>query len=159
MFGYVNLVGVMLFLFPFCDFEPNPVQTDNDLSGFKTFFDKQILLIVITRLVNLMILLACKYYSCDEFISIPSKSKSLSFFHVNISTLEKHVEQFSSLFFRLRHDFDVIGISETRLSHASSGNISLPGYSFLHTPSDSNAGGVGLYISNKYTFKPRLDLF
>lgn len=148
-------------VFPFNDSEQNPEQTDNELSDFKTFFDQ---LNTVnsdnksTSEVDDVTRINCKYYSCDEFVSIPSKSKSLSFFHVNISSLEKHFDELSSLFLRLQHNFDVIGISETRLNHVSSDNICLPGYAFLHTPSDSNAGGVGIYISNKHTFKPRPDI-
>ena len=72
--------------------------------------------------------------------------------------MEKHFDEFSNLFERLNHSFDIIGVSETRLSSSSAGNTSLPGYSFLGVSSESIAGGVGLYISAKITFKPRTDL-
>jgi len=89
----------------------------------------------------------CKYNPSD-FNSSSSKSKSLSFFHTNISSLEKHFDEYLLLYYH-ECSFDVIAISETRLSSSSSGNVSIPEYSFLHTPSDISAGGVGLYISDK----------
>ena len=101
---------------------------------------------------------SCKYYSCDEFSSIPSLSKSFSFFHTNIISLSKHFDELSSLFSNLNHCFDIIGISETKLSPDPISNLALSNYSFLHTPSDSNAGGVGLFISNNVVYKPRNDL-
>ena len=37
-------------------------------------------------------------------------------------------------------------------------DFSLPGYSNVSTPTESSAGGVLLYISNSFAFKPRHDL-
>jgi len=49
-------------------------------------------------------------------------------------------------------------IRETKFKDKLLINISIPGYTFLHTNSVSNAGGVGIYVSNllkfnKLTFK------
>ena len=146
--------------FPFSDFEPEPLRTGSDLNNLKSYFNR-----LDTTSANDEDLdhadisyINCKYYSCDEFLSIPSKDKSLSFFHSNISSLEKHFDEFTNLFERLNHSFDIIGVSETRLSSSSAGNTSLPGYFFLGVSSESIAGGVGLYISAKITLKPRTDL-
>ena len=153
--------------FPLSDFETEPLRTGSDLSNLKSYFNR-----LNTTSANDEDLdhddisyINCKYYSCDDRyegidrnLSIPSKDKSLSFFHSNISSLEKHFDEFSNLFETLNHSFDVIGVSETRLSSSSAGNTSLPGYSFLGVSSESIAGGVGLYISAKITFKPRTDL-
>ena len=37
-------------------------------------------------------------------------------------------------------------------------NINLPNYSIEYTPTESDAGGTLLYISNNITYKPRKDL-
>jgi len=101
----------------------------------------------------------CKYLESADLKSLFSKRKPyFSFFHLNISSLEKHHDELYSFLSDLPHSFDLIGISETRLSSSSLPSISLPGYSFTHTPSTSHAGGVGLYIANHLTFKPRDDL-
>lgn len=100
----------------------------------------------------------CKYYSPEDLISIPSKSKSLSFFHLNIASLEKHFGELTALFSRLNHNFDIIGISETRIHSTPSSNISLEGYEFIHTPAVTSVGGTALYISKSLNCKPRKDL-
>ena len=103
-------------------------------------------------------LINCKYYTCDEFNSTFSDSDYFSFFHTNIASLEKHFDELSTLLSTLNHSFDFIAISETRLKPQSLSNISLSNYSFINTPSETSAGGVGLYISSKYSFKHRQDL-
>ena len=72
--------------FLFSDFEPEPLRTGSDLSNLKSYFNR-----LNTTSANDEDLdhddisyINCKYYSCDEFLSIPSKDKSLSFFHSNI---------------------------------------------------------------------------
>ena len=141
--------------FPFssCEF----LDVDNGLSGPNVIFD-QLNNISTNEHNDSMNSINCKYYSCSEFSSIPRLSKSFSFFHTNIASLSKHFDELSSLFTNLNHSFDIIGISETKLSHNPVLNLNLSGYSFVHTPSDSNAGGVGLYISNSVVYKPRNDL-
>ena len=84
----------------------------------------------------------CKYYSPEDFASIPSKSKSLSFFHLNIASLEKHFDELCSLFSRLNHKFDIIGISESRIHSSPFSYINLEGYKFLHTPAVTSVGGT-----------------
>ena len=149
--------------FPFFETElthSNDKKIDSELSHLKSYFESLNLISDnVSNTENEEVTYGnCKYYRCEEFSTLPFKHKSLSCFHINISSLEKHFDELLSLFLRLNHSFDVIGISETRLNSTLSGNISLPGYSFIHTPSASNAGGVGLYISNRCTFKPRTDL-
>ena len=40
----------------------------------------------------------CKYYDCSDFVSITDKAISVSFFHLNLSSLVKHFDELSSLF-------------------------------------------------------------
>ena len=40
----------------------------------------------------------------------------------------------------------IISLSETKIKGKPLTNISLPGYSFLHSNSQTNAGGAGVYI-------------
>jgi len=51
-----------------------------------------------------------------------------------------------------------IAISETKLKAASFCNIEIPGYTFIHNPSSTNAGSVGLYIQSNIVFSHRNDL-
>ena len=73
---------------------------------------------------------------------------------------------------RLSQEPDIICITETKLnelvpdsdqsSSKAAGQdpniIKLPGYKFYHTVSTTNAGGAGLYVSNKCKYKIRHDL-
>ena len=61
-------------------------------------------------------------------------------------------------FLRLNHNFDVIGLCETRIRLFSSSNISLNGYKVFHTPAVTTVGGADLYLSDSLTCKPCEDL-
>ena len=52
---------------------------------------------------------------------------------------------------------DIIAISETKLNENTSTNLHIPGYLFMRTDSKSQAGGVGLYISDQLVFSRRRD--
>ena len=101
----------------------------------------------------------CKYYSSEEFIWNFSKSKYLSSFHLNISSLTKHFHELQDLLAILDINFSLIGITETKFSRDVQPpfNYTLPNYSVEQTPSDSSAG-ILLYISNLLTYKPRKNL-
>ena len=60
----------------------------------------------------------------------------------------------------LNTDFKVIGLSEIKASVDTpiSDNIELPGYKFHHTPSNSAAGGVGIYVKSDLKANKRDDL-
>ena len=62
----------------------------------------------------------CKCYSADDFSALRSNFKFFSWLHLNISSLEKHFDELSSLPLLIKHSLDIIGISETRLSPSSS---------------------------------------
>jgi len=48
-----------------------------------------------------------------------------------------------------------IAISEIKLKAVSFCNIEIPGYTFIHNPSSTNAGGVGLCIQSHIVFTHR----
>jgi hypothetical protein len=122
--------------------ELNNITPDNDFNGSSC-----------DNLTN------CKYYDCDDFISIANKSKMFSALHLNISSLNYHFDELCTMLTLLKHRFGIIAITETRLlKDKSSVNLSLPDYSVEHTPTESSAGGALLFISNNISYKPRLDL-
>ena len=57
-------------------------------------------------------------------------------------------------------DFQVLGITESRLKEANSPttNIILPGFTYEHMPAKSANGGALLYIKNCINYKLRPDL-
>ena len=79
------------------------------------------------------------------------KQKGFSIFHCNIRSLEKNKS--------LLHDTpDIIAISKSKISDNTSANLNIPGYAFVNTNSKTQAGGVGLYLSNDLKFSRRSDL-
>ena len=54
----------------------------------------------------------------------------------------------------LAFNFDLIGISETKITNSNQDHIPVvPGYNFEYVPSPLAAGGVGMYISNALNYK------
>ena len=103
----------------------------------------------------------CKYFNIDEFCSSNfDNNGSFSAFHMNVSSLTAHFDELSSLLFLLNFEFSILGLTETRIK--KNNNVSIPisieGYSYEHTPTESSCGGAILYISNKFNYKPRNDL-
>ena len=88
------------------------------------------------------------------------KSKCLSFFHLNINSLSKNFDNFNHLINELKLEFDILGISESRIlkSKSLNANVSLQNYVNEQTPTESTAGGALRYISKKHSYKTRPDL-
>ena len=111
---------------------------------------------MISSLVN------SKYHDIKEFNSIRyDKSSSFSLMHVNLASLNAHIDDLRSVLCRLKTEFDIIGISEHKISkdNLPSNNIELPGYSeFIFEPTASTHGGTGFYVKNDLDFFIRNDL-
>ena len=75
-----------------------------------------------------------KYYDIDEMytIEIPHKNKSLSLFHINACSLNKNFDDLQHLLSCTQKNFDIIAISETRITKNVSllNNLNFNNYSF-----------------------------
>ena len=93
-------------------------------------------------------------------IEIPRKNKSLFLFHVNARSLNKNFDDLQHLLSCTKTKFDIIAISETRITKqvSLSNNLNLNNYSFEFTPTETSAGGTLLYIANHLSYKCRNDL-
>ena len=103
----------------------------------------------------------CNYYDVDKFTKTKFKPESnFSLLHLNIASLQFHVDDLKILLQLLDFPFDIIAISETKIQKGIDPlkDINLPNYQYLHTPTESTKGGTLIYISNKLIFKPRPDL-
>ena len=93
-----------------------------------------------------------KYYDIEEMgnIEIPHKNKSLSQFHINACSLNKIFDDFHHLLSCTKTKFDIIAISETRITRQVSllNNLNLNSHSFEFTTTETSAGGTLLYIAN-----------
>ena len=88
-------------------------------------------------------------------IEIPHKNKSLSLLHINSYSLKKNFDELQHLLSCTKTKFDIIAISETRITKevSLSNNLNLNNYSFELTPTEASAGGTLLYIANHPSFK------
>ena len=90
-----------------------------------------------------------KYFEPNEMTNLMvDHSKSLSFFHLNISPLPFHFEEFSTLLSENKLHCHILGISESRLKSdkAPITSFQLPGYNTEYTITQSSNGGTLLYI-------------
>ena len=83
-------------------------------------------------------------------IEISHKNESLSLFHINACALNKNFDELQHLLSCTKKTFDIIAISETRITKQVSllNNLNLDNYSFEFTLTGTSAGGTLLYIAN-----------
>ena len=82
-------------------------------------------------------------------------------FHNNVRSLRSNLENLQiHLLDKLKYNFSVIGISETKITEEKGldFNPTRPGYSFEYIPTPLAAGGVGMYIKEclNYTVIERI---
>ena len=89
-------------------------------------------------------LVSCDYYIPYELNKINIKQKGLSVLHLNISSLSAHIDDLKNFLSELRTKFDIICISESRLSQKNSKttDINLAGYNIEQTPTGSLVGAI-----------------
>ena len=92
-----------------------------------------------------------RYFDNDEIQSLKfsQKGNSLSLLHINACSLSKHFDDLVYLLKCTNKNFDIIAVSETRISKKASltSNINLNNYSFETTPTELTIGETMLYIS------------
>ena len=103
---------------------------------------------------------SCDYYSVHDLSKIQIHQHDLSIIHLKISFLASHIHELKLFLSLLKVSFDIICISESRISkhNLPTININIPGYNIEHTPTESKAGGTLMYISEKVSYKIRSDL-
>ena len=103
-----------------------------------------------------------KYYDIDEMhnFEIPHKNKPLSLFHINACSLSKNFDDLQHLLSCTKNIFDIIAVSETRITKNVSllNNLNLNNYYFEFTSTDTFAGGTLLYIANHLSYECCNDL-
>ena len=104
--------------------------------------------------------ISCSYYTCDDFVKAKLEaSKNFSILHLNIHSIQRHIEELRIILHALDYQFDIIAISESKLKNEPQIDISLAGF---HPPyckyTEAEKGGTILYISKTLNFKPRKDL-
>lgn len=101
-----------------------------------------------------------KYYTPSDFISAKISDTTFSIFHINIASINAHIDDLNTLIEFLGHPFDIIGITETKIleNREPLANIKIIGYDFENTPTESFFGGCGIFIRSDYDYEKRDDL-
>ena len=102
-------------------------------------------------------------YRHKSYISnlhVELKSKCLSFFHLNINSLSKNFDNFNHLINKLELEFDILGISDSRIlkSQSLNTNVTLQNYVIKQTPTESTARRALLCINKKHSYKTHANL-
>ena len=104
----------------------------------------------------------CKYYGIEDFQKLKVKpEKSFSIFHLNIHSVQAHIEDLRILLGMLDFDFDFICLSESKIMKGTVPqiDINIEGYQTPEgTPAEGEKGGVLLYAKNGIDYVPRNDL-
>ena len=77
--------------------------------------------------------------------------------HTNIASLYAHHDELELILSLIKFDFQIIGITEHKISDLTSLSIS-DYHNFVYTPTKSTHGGTGFYVKNTVNFKRRVDL-
>jgi len=94
-----------------------------------------------------------RYFTPLQFKNERFGKKQLSMAHLNIASLQSHIEELRTLLTILEYPFDVIAITETRLHEQEPLiDIALAGYNFIHTPTKTQNGGAALYIKKSIEY-------
>ena len=103
-----------------------------------------------------------KYYNMNDFSDAKfNDAKSFSILHLNIHSIQFHINDLRVILQMLKFKFDIIAISESKLQVGSDPqvDINLTGFQNpISTPTEASKGGVLLYVANGLNFKPRNDL-
>ena len=88
------------------------------------------------------------------------KKRPLVLFHINACSLNKNFDDLEHLLRSTNKNFDVIAITETRITKDVSltNNLTMNGFSFEFTHTECLAGGTLLYIGNYLSNKTCSDL-
>ena len=104
----------------------------------------------------------CKYFSQDEFRDLKiDENKNFSVLHLNIHSVEAHIDEFRTTLKMINFMFDIICISESKIRYNINpkSDINIDGYQSPESmPSHASKGGVLIYARKGINYVPRADL-
>ena len=96
---------------------------------------------------------------CSKYNQLLVDQNRFSLLHLNIRSIPKNLTQLEKYLLLLKHDFTVMGLTETWLNDTNFDLYSLSGYDHVSKyRSDRKGGGVTLFIKNSIYFIRRIDL-
>ena len=72
--------------------------------------------------------------------------------HLNVSSLQAHFKELIEFLHCVLNLPSIFLVCETKTKTNPFINVNIPGYSLVHSPSPTNAGGVGVYFSKNLKF-------
>ena len=104
----------------------------------------------------------CKYYSIEEFKSEKLNcSKNFSILHLNIHSVEAHIDELRIVLQLIEFEFDFICLTESKIKKDCEPkiDIKIPNYQDpIGTPTEASKGGVLIYAKEGISIEPREDL-
>ena len=95
-----------------------------------------------------------KYYTPAEFINGKLSKKKFTMIHLNIASLQRHIDELRTLLTLISHPFDIIAITETRLHDQTPlVDVNIEGYDFHHKETLSQNGGAAIYIKSCHDYE------
>ena len=102
----------------------------------------------------------CNYININEFKDLKRNSnESFSILHLNIHSLQLHIDELRTFLNMLNFKFDIIALCETKLQNEPSANVFIESYNIpIITYTETNKGRVCIYVADNLNFKLRNDL-
>ena len=103
----------------------------------------------------------CDYVSVNDVPNVLNEGdpNNITVFHANVISLTKNLHLVEDIFNDCHNFPSIIAITETGLKrHIKKSTVSLKGYDFERKDSNTDKGGVGLYIENELDYTVRKDL-
>ena len=98
---------------------------------------------------NRNILINSKYFNINEINALKTKENHFGILHLNIASLNKHIDGLSNLISLMKLNFPIIALSEHKIGlNTPINNISLPGYVFCFDETKSTVEQVFLLTRN-----------
>ena len=112
--------------------------------------------------IDLLPMINCAYLNIDEFKAKSYEDNNFfSILHLNIHSVQRHIEEFRSVLSMLNFNFDVICLTESKLikNIPPTVDILIPNYQNpVGTPTEATKGGVLIYVRNGIHFRPKVSL-
>ena len=93
-----------------------------------------------------------KYYDINELNALNSKANYFGILHLNIASLNKHIDSLSDVLSMTKFNFPIIGLCEHKIRSNSFINNILIGYTFCYDETKSTHGVTGFYINDKFSY-------
>ena len=102
----------------------------------------------------------CNYVTTEQLCQNISKDEGdFVLFNLNIRSLNHNFDKLNSCLKGLKHNFAIIGLTETQLKEKPYDCLNMPNYKLEYVNRiDRKSGGVCLYIRNDIKYKLRTDL-